>query len=840
MKPARLLISLLLLCALPAMAMTDKQVISYIKTQSAAGKSQEQIGKELLAKGVTPDQIKRIKANYEKGQNESSTREEGTTSRLRKNTKEDSKSTNSRTDKNRNKKNSENDRDLKNADKERLNKDNYSEGLIFDNETKKEDDEDYLDFLDSEEFDFDQKIIYGHDVFGTRELTFEPNVNIATPPNYRLGPGDEVIIDIWGTSEDNIREEISPEGRIMISQLGPVYLNGMTVAEANRHIKNIFSKKYAGVGSDTDINLTLGNIRSIQIDVMGEVQTPGTFRLSPFSNVFHAIYNAGGINDIGSLRNIEVLRNGKKIATVDMYDFLFKGKDTGNVKLQEGDIIMVPAYSELVNIVGNVKRPMYYELKPTENIQNLLDYAGGFTGDAYSGVVRLERQNGIDKEIFTVDKGYFSTYTLKDGDVVTIGTVTDRFSNKVEAKGAFVRPGEYAISENIKTVKDLIKTAEGLDDNAYMERAIIYREKPDKSLEIMAFNLGKLMDGTIADIKLNKNDIIEIMDVNEITERGDLTIQGMVASPGNFPYMEGTTVEDLILQAGGLREGASTARVEVARRIVNQNATDATNALAEVFTFNLENGTGVGENKGFVLMPYDIVNIRKSPTYNQQELVTIDGQILYPGGYVLQSRNERISEVIKRAGGLLESAYVEGAYLKRKMSEEQKRQRDETIRLAKLNSSNEGDSINMEQLDLSDEYFVGINLKKAIDRPGSTYDVVMQKGDILFVPEHQSTVKISGEVLYPNTVVYVPGKKLKYYVEQAGGYKDQAKKSKSYIIYMNGSVAIAKGSSPIEPGCQIIVPSKPDTKFDWTKVLSIATSLGSLATMAASIVSITK
>lgn len=783
----------MLLIALPAMALTDEQVITYIKTQAAAGKSQNQIGQELLAQGVTADQIKRIKAQYEQQQNEDVNKTTGAqlSSRLREEV----------------------------AESEQSNQavDDVKESSTVVNKT-----------------------IYGHDIFNSRALTFEPNSNMATPQNYRLGPGDEVIIDIWGVSEDNIRQQISPDGRIMISQLGPVYLNGLTVAEANKQLKNIFAKKYAGVGSDTDINLTLGQIRSIQIDVLGEVKTPGTYRISPFSNAFHALYNAGGINDIGSLRNIDVIRNGKKVSTIDVYDFLFKGKEAGNIRLQEGDVIIVPPYSELVHIEGNVKRPMFYELKPNESLSKLIEYAGGFSGDAYSDVVRILRLNGLEKELNTVDKGDYATFNLKDGDVVSVGVVTDNYTNKVEIGGSVYRPGTYAISDNVHTLRQLIQMAEGLTDDAYLGRALMYRERPDRSLEVLSINLGDIMNGTAADIELRKNDIINIININTITEKGNLSITGLVNSPGSYPYAEGTSLTDLILQAGGLLEGASTARVDISRRIIDQTATDATNQLAESYTVNIESGLDKSEASEFMLKPYDIVTVRKSPTYTPQEFMTVSGQLLFPGQYVIEKRNERISEIIRRAGGLLESAYVQGAYLRRLKSPEERAKQEEMQRLAKENS-NASDSISISTTDFSAYSNVGIDLQKAMDHPGSTADFVVYAGDMLMVPEIQSTVNISGDVLFPNTVVYVPGKKLKYYIEQAGGYGERARKNKAYIVYMNGSVAKATGRTEIEPGCQIIIPSKPEGQtFDWTKVMSITTTLGSLASMTAAVAALFK
>ena len=790
MKLKRFLVPLMLLIALPAAALTDEQVMTYIKTETATGKSPSQVAKELMAQGVPVEQLRRIRTQIEEEKN---TQVNATTGR---------------------------------ALRSRL------------REEEAESEEDNHAVEDVDETATARKAIYGHEIFNSRALTFEPNSNMATPKNYRLGPGDEVIIDIWGVSEDNIRQQISPDGRIMISQLGPVYLNGLTVDEANKQLKNIFAKKYSGVGSDTDINLTLGQIRSIQIDVLGEVTRPGTYRISPFSNAFHALYNAGGINDIGSVRNIEIFRNGKKLSSIDVYDFLFKGKDVGNVRLQEGDVIKVPPYNELVHVEGNVKRPMFYELKDNENLAKLIEFAGGFTGDAYSDVVRVLRLNGLDKELNTVESSDYSSYLLKDGDVVSIGTVTDEYTNKVEIGGSVYRPGTYAISDNVRTLRQLIQTAEGLTDDAYLGRALMYREKPDRSLEILSINLGDIMNGTAADIELRKNDIINIININKITERGGLTIQGLVASPGTYAYADGTTLKDLILQAGGLLEGASTARVEISRRIIDQNATDATTRLAETFTVDIEQGLDVGAASEFQLKPYDLVQVRKSPAYSPQQTVSLNGEVLYPGNYVIESRNERVSDLVRRAGGLLESAYVKGAYLRRVRTADQREMRDEIIRLARSHDQSE-DSIIIDPSVTSTRFTVGIDLKKAIESPGSTEDFVLQAGDVIFVPEEQSTVSVTGDVLFPNTVVFVPGKKVKYYIEQAGGYGDNAKKNKTYLVYMNGTVAKAKGNVTIEPGCQIIVPAKPEGKsFDWTKVLSIATTLGSIASMTAAVAAI--
>lgn len=802
MKMRRILLSLLMFCSLSALAMTDDQVIAYIKQQSAAGKTEQQIGKELLAKGVTPEQAERIKARFEAQQGSETAVTTQSVSSMNRERRHDSS----------------NDVTVGKMDEIDREIDEGGDGIVS------------------------ARQIYGHKVFNSRALTFEPSDNLATPQNYRLGPGDEVIIDIWGTSEDHLRQTISPEGSIMISQVGPVYLNGMTIADANRHVKGIFAKKYAGVtDAETDVQVTLGQVRTIQVDIMGEVATPGTFRLSPFSSVFHALYRAGGINSIGSLRNIQVLRNGKKIAGVDIYDYLFDGKTAGNIRLQEGDVIIVPPYEQLVNIDGNVKRPMYYEIKPGETIQTVIDYAGGFTGDAYSGMVRLARQSATENELYNIDREEFASYRLKDGDILTVGTILDRYANRVELKGAVYRPGMFAINKELSTVGQLIKKADGLTDDAYADRVLLYREGPELQLEVLSLDLKAILNGTAPDVKLKRNDLLVISSIKEIQDRGQLSIQGHVARPGTYPFADNTTLEDLILQAGGLLDGASTARVDISRRIVNPSSTTPTEQLSENYSISVVGGLAQGEGQNFIMKPYDVVIVRRSPGYVPQEMVNIGGEVLFAGNYALEKRNERLSSIISRAGGLIEGAYTKGAYLTRKLTDEEYKMRQETLRLAMSNQDGHGDSISLSKIQVSDKYSVGIDLDKAIAYPGSTYDVIVQPGDVLFIPEQQSTVKIAGDVMFPNTVVFVPGKKLSYYIDQAGGYGQRAKKSKAFIVYMNGSVAKAKRNTPIEPGCQIIIPSKPEKMgTDWTKVLALATSFSSVATMAATITNIFK
>ena len=782
--------------------MTDQQVINFIKQQAALGKSEQEIGKALLARGVTPQQAQRIKASFEDKQGaESNVTSMNVSAAYRERTHNSG--------------------------------DEISSGTM--DEIGREIDMGNNGTVSSRQ-------IYGHSVFNSRALTFEPSENIATPQNYTLGPGDEVIIDIWGNNEDHIRQTISPEGSIMIDQIGPVYLNGMNINAANNHIKSVFSKKYAGMAEeDTQVQVTLGQVRSIQVDILGEVATPGTFRLSPFSSVFHALYRAGGINDIGSMRNIQVLRNGKKVSGIDIYEYLFEGKTDGNIRLQEGDIIIVPPYDRLVSIDGNVKRPMYYEMQPDETIKDLLNYAGGFTGDAYTDVVRLSRQANGENELYNIESGEFTTYQLQDGDLISVGTILDRFSNRVELKGSVYRPGMYAISPNLTTVGELIARAEGLTDDAYTGRALLFREGPELQLEIEAINIADILSGMAPDIELRRNDVLVISSIHELQTRGNLTIRGQVARPGTYPYAENTTLEDLIFQAGGLLEGASTARVDVARRINDPNSLQQTNDLATIYSVSIDKSLKIGSGQNFILEPFDLVTVRMSPGYETQQSVRIDGEVLFAGNYVLEKRNERISDLVNRAGGVLDAAYIKGAYLERRLTEAEFQARQEVLRIARQNQNSASDSISLSKIEVSNTYNVGINLEKALENPGTHYDLVLQEGDRLFIPQLQSTVKISGDVMFPNAVLYEPGKKLSYYIDQAGGYGQRAKKNKAFIVYMNGTVTKAKRNSPIEPGCQIIVPSKPSTSgTNWAQVMAIASSFTTVAALAATITNIFK
>lgn len=799
-KLVLLFLSSMMLCSvLQAQSMSDAQVIEYVKTATAAGKSQKQIINELALRGVTRAQAERIKARYDEQQTSKQSMGALAKNRMR----------------------SSND---------------ITETMV----------EGEMDAITAELTDPTEqstavasRIVFGRNIFNNRNLTFAPSQNMATPTNYKLGPGDEIIIDIWGSNQNTIRETISPDGNINIETLGLIYLNGMTVKEADNYLRRELSKIYSGIdGKDTDIKLSLGQIRTIQINVMGEVAVPGTYALSSFSTVFHALYRAGGVNNLGSLRNIYLMRNGKKIATLDVYDFILKGKTMEDIRLQEGDVVIVPPYELLVDIQGNVKRPMYYEMKNGETVKNLIDYAGSFTGDAYTKNIRMTRQNGREYQIYTIDDMDYSVFKLMDGDVLSVSAMLDRYENRIEISGAVYRPGIYQFSGQLNTVKQLVEKAEGLMGDAFLNRAVLHRQREDLTLEVIPINIKAVMEGNSPDIALQRNDKLYIPSIHDLQDVGNISVFGEVANPGTFPYADNTTLEDIIIQAGGLRESASTIRVDVSRRIKDSKGTEKPNQIGELFSFSLKDGFVVDGEQAFQLQPYDQVFVRRSPAYQVQINVAVNGEILYGGSYALTQKTERVSDLVKKAGGVTPYAYVKGARLSRRINAEERRRMQDVLKMA----DNGQDSIDVTKIDFGNIYYVGIDLEKAIANPGSDFDIVLREGDVLTIPEYNNTVRISGAVMYPNTVTYQDNKKLKHYVEQAGGYGFRAKKNKAYIIYMNGQVAKAKklSSSVIQPGCEIIVPTKEKSSFKLENMLSIATTSASLATMIASIANILK
>ena len=797
-----------------AQQMSDDQVIQYVKEANKSGKSQKQITTELLRRGVTKEQVSRIQQKYSES-NTVSNKSNEMPSQLRQRTLVDDGGGQRRTT-------------------------DYSEvGMLDETVGGRVDNR-----ADNTATTDNASQIFGHDVFTNRNLTFEPSINLATPVDYRLGPGDEVIIDVWGASENTIRQSISPEGTIQVSGLGPVQLSGMTVKDANAYLQREFSKIYSGIsGSEptSQIKLTLGDIRTIQINIMGEVAVPGTYTLSSFSSVFHALYRAGGVNKIGSLRSIKVVRNGKTIADLDVYDYLMKGKMKDDIRLQEGDVIIVNPYESLVRIAGKVKRPMFYEMKPTETVATILNYAGGFTGDAYKKAVRIIRKSGREHQVYNVDEMDYSVFRLDDGDSISVDAVLKRFENRVEIRGAVYRSGLYELSGTVNTVKQLIKKAEGLRGDAFLNRALLDRENEDLSHEVIAVDLGGLLKGTVADIPLQKNDILYIPSIHDLKEEETISIHGEVANPGTFLFSKNMTIEDLLVQSGGLLEAAATTKVDITRRIKDPKSTSFSSVLGKTYSFDIKDGLVVGGEGDFHLEPFDEVYVRKSPAYRKQQNVVVAGEVLFGGNYALVKKNERLSDLISKAGGITPDAYVKGARLIRKMTEEEQRRQTDAVRMARMGEGK--DSISVEKLNISDTYTVGIDLEKAISNPGSDFDLVLREGDVLFIPEYINTVKISGAVMYPNTVLYKRGESLRYYINQAGGYGNLAKKKKAYVVYMNGTVSRLKSrdKKAIEPGCEIIVPSKEEKKrMSTAEILGMGSTTASIAAMIATMVNLFK
>ncbi|WP_287647201.1 SLBB domain-containing protein [Bacteroides sp.] len=793
------LILLLILGAAPvaAQTMSDSQVLEYVKEGIRQGKEQKQLASELARKGVTKEQAMRVKQLYEQQNNVNASNATGTDvneSRLR--------------------------------------------------EEMKENTSDMLEAHPSTQDIARSNQVFGRNIFNTRNLTFEPSVNIATPLNYRLGPGDEVIIDIWGASQNTIRQQISPDGTINIQKIGPVNLNGLTISEANDYLKKTLNKIYNGLNNTndptSDIRLTLGSIRTIQINVMGEVVQPGTYSLSSFSTVFHALYRAGGVSDIGSLRNVQLVRNGKNIATIDVYQFIMKGNIQDDIRLQEGDVVIVPAYDVLVKIDGKVKRPMRFEMKKDESLSTLISYAGGFDADAYTRSLRVVRQNGQEYEVNTVKDLDYSVYKMRNGDVVTAEAILNRFTNKLEIRGAVYRPGIYQLNGKLNTVRELVNEAQGLTGDAFLNRAVLYRQREDLTTEVIPVDIKAIMDGTSQNIILAKNDILYIPSIHDLEDRGDVVIHGEVAKPDSYPYADNMTLEDLVIQAGGLREAASVVRVDVSRRIKNPRSIVDNDTIGQIYTFSLKEGFVVDGTPGFILQPYDEVYVRRSPGYQAQQNVAVEGEILFGGSYAMTSREERLSDLINKAGGTTNYAYLRGAKLTRIANASEKKRMGDVIRLM---SRQLGEAmIDSLGIRVEDHFTVGIDLEKAIANPGSTADIVLREGDVISIPKNNNTVTINGAVMVPNTVSYIKGENIDYYLNQAGGYSENAKKSKKFIVYMNGQVTKVKGSGKkqIEPGCEIIVPSKAKKRNNIGNILGYATTFSTLGMMVASIANLIK
>ena len=789
---------------------SDGQAVRSAASQKRAGRSEAQIASSLLQQGATPQQLQRLRGQYAKQINKAGM-----------------------------------DAAVDNGLREAVNRQRVNKESSDDPTSQLSDDDELL--YDEEELVDETGArgggaggtanqVFGRNIFNNPNLTFAPNMNIATPQNYVLGPGDVLVVDVYGASRDNLSLTVSPEGDVYVPEVGPIQVSGLQISAAKNRIRAKLGKFY----QSSDIRVTLGQTRSIQINVLGEVRVPGTYTLSSLSTVYHALYRAGGINGLGTLRNIKLYRQGKLVTVVDVYQFILSGRLAGNVRLEDNDVIQVGPYERLVSISGKVKRPMSYELRDGESLETLLRYSGGFASDAHQNTIRVLRQTGEMRNVFNVDEFDFSSFKLFDGDNVEVEANFDLYENMVQVTGAVSRPGMYRLGEKVFSVKSLIERAEGLLSTAMPNRAVLRRLKPNRTQEVLSVNLEGIMGGTEPDMPLQNEDIIYIPTIPEHQYERTVTILGEVVFPGTYEYADSMTIENFILQAGGLTYAASTAKVDVSRTYHNPGATEAGMDLKKTYSFTIDENFQFSNDKNFILKPFDIVQVRRSPTYQDPITVSVDGEVMFRGDYTMERKNMRLTDLIKAAGGIVEGADIRGARLMRKMNEDEKARIRSVIRMARQTSGDAGDSISLQKLALRTTYPVGIHLDEALANPGSTKDVELMDGDELVVPRFNHTVRISGDVNTPNTVAFEEGKSWKYYIEQGGGFGDRAKKKGTYIVYQNGTMAMAK-KGKIEPGCEVIVPTKAkkDTS-SLTQWLAIGTSMASMATMIASIANLLK
>lgn len=806
---------LLLLLAAPllsgsgmmAQGMSDDQVLSFVAKEAQKGTSQADIARQLVGNGVTMTQLQRVRRKAERLKAEEEEENAAVMATHQKET-----------------------------------------GIADDPEALDADAQDAQDTTENTDRKNERKV-FGRNIFSSQNLTFAPSQHIATPMGYLLGAGDEVTINIWGASQETIQQTISADGYIVIEGIGLIRLAGLTVAGARETLRQRLGQSYG----DSQFDLSLTGLRSIQVQVMGEVRRPGTYTLSSLSSAFNALYAAGGINDIGTLRDIRVFRKGTKLASIDVYDYILHGNTSRDVRLGDGDVIMVGAYDCLVKVAGHVKRPMWYEMRKSETVKDLLDYAGGFDGKAYTKSVRLKRTAGTEYSIYSIDEDKAATFHMADGDLVEADENLVRYNNMVEVRGAVKHPGEYQLGDQIQSIRDLLNAADGLIESAYTKRAILHREKEDKSREIMNVDAVGILSGDAIDIPLHNGDVLFIPD--KLDMRGNLTVQvnGEVHYPGEYPYAEHTTIKDMILLAGGITQAGSLARVDVSRRLRDAHATEDSPESAECFTFAIGEDFSLTCDTTFELMPFDIVFIRKSPSYEIQRNVSITGQANFPGTYTMTKKNYRVSDLIRACGGISEQGYIRGASLIRTMTKNEREQRDANNLLAQVDiyeeNLNDGKDFNLQIADsllalkanTTNSYSVAINLEEALKTPGCLQDLVLREGDVLNIPQFENTVRVNGEVMHPTSMAYEKGKSLKYYIRRAGGFSRKAYKRHAYGIHMNGSVMKLshKTAKHIEPGTEIVIPSKSGHKgMNNSEILAMSSSAASLASVVAALVNI--
>jgi protein involved in polysaccharide export with SLBB domain len=797
--------------------MSDSQVLQFVQREIKSGSSRSQVVIKLMQRGVSMDQIRRVRSQYEE---QIQKRDDGTAVTVRK-----SDFSNERV--------SATGDDYQEVVTAKVGTATEIQDQASDVQERVQDDVKTAAAASEETFG---KRIFGHDIFNRRLLSFEPNMHIATPANYVLGPGDVTVINIYGASQKTLQLTVSPEGDITVPGYGPIQVSGLTVEAANSRIRSQLGSRY----SSSNIKMSVGNTRTIMVNVMGEVKAPGTYHLSAFASVFHALYMAGGINSMGTLRNIKVYRQGRMISVIDVYEFILNGRLAGNVMLQDNDVIQVGMYDCIVGITGKVKRPMFYEMRKNETVATLLKYAGGFMGDAYTKSVRLQRSTGERYSVHNIDEFDMSVFKVEDGDNVTVDGMIDRYENMVEVRGAVFRPGQFRLGDQVFSVRSLVQHAEGLTEDAFPEHAIIHRLKADRSMEVLPVDIAAIMAETEPDVPLQNEDVLFIPTQAERIKERTLTITGEVMSPGTYEFADNMTIEDLIVQAGGLRDQASLARVDVSRRINDPLSTEKTNKISESFSFGIQDGLIINKDSRFVLKPYDVVHVRKSPAFHTPRTIQVTGEVNFEGAFTLESKNVRLSDAIVMAGGSTEIAYLRGARLVRIMDDEERVRRRATMDAIKNLMVDPEDSIAWKKFDLDNTYVVGIQLDEALRNPGSDKDILLREGDRIYVPEYTGQVTISGDVMFPNTVFYDSKMKYKDYVKQAGGFGNRAKKSKTFIVYQNGTVGLAKKGAKPEPGCEIVVPSKRRRNINLGQILSIGSTLTSIAAMAAMVINLTK
>jgi protein involved in polysaccharide export with SLBB domain len=681
--------------------------------------------------------------------------------------------------------------------------------------------------------------IFGQSLFRNTNLTFTPDFRVATPKDYTLGPGDEVIVEVWGAAEANFRGKISAEGTLSLSGIGPVPLGGYTIDEATQSLRSRLRRVIAGIGSNSQIKVSLGEIRSIHVHILGEAAAPGTYTLPALATVFNALYLSGGPGDIGSLRDIRVMRHNEEAARVDIYQTLIDGQTADNIRLEEGDVILIPPYHARVQATGEVKRALGYELREGETLADLLRFAGGFSGEAYRENLTVRRKDQRQYRLHSVGSDQFDSFLLQDGDSVAVDRIISRYANRVSIRGAVWRPGEYELGEEMNRLSQLISQAENLKGDEFGDRGQITRLRPDFTAEIIPFSVQAVARGE-ADVELRPEDEVYIPSIDEMTETYYIIVRGEVNRPDTLPFRHRMTVEDVIIGSGGLKESASMAQIEVARRIKEPVSSGYSQAIAEVFTFPISEALTLSSEGGrFTLQPFDEVYIRRSPSYFVQQGAVVSGEILMEGNYTFSRVGERLSELIAKAGGVTPEAYIKGASLTRALTRDERAKVEAKLAMAKNDLRR--DSLSLSTLNIASIYSVGIDLEKALKNPGGSDDIVLRDGDEIYIPRLDNTVKISGAVLQANAVTF-DGQRLKDYISQAGGYTDSARR-RPYIVYMNGKIASTRRGFPhkrypkVEAGCEIIVPERAQrgNRLGLGNVLSIASSSTAIAALIATL-----